>query len=277
MWASVAGSMFILSLWAMAYGSLSATSFPTHIAGLAHFLMAVAVPAGVAAVLVARLAPFGTVLTSAVATSFAGFSVVEVAIRQLFNYSPFQAVVGSFRSNFDAELALARKRELVTPDVLNRMDQFSDVVAASYMPLMLLIIACLMFTLSLVMIPRLPAGRVTGATYLFRNLSFPDWLLFGFIAGGLAPLAAGLPRLVGLNLLGVVVFLYLLQGLAIFRSVLGRFGFGPLGTLLAYVTLAFLMLYAVAFFALFLAGLFDPFFDFRKLKRKDDSNESDSD
>jgi hypothetical protein len=81
------------------------------------------------------------------------------------------------------------------------------------------------------------------------------------------------------NTLAVVVFLYILQGLAIFRFMLVAVGAGVTGTLLAWTLLGFLTLAGgVGPLLLGVAGLFDPFFDFRHFKkRKDDSDESHSD
>jgi hypothetical protein len=76
----------------------------------------------------------------------------------------------------------------------------------------------------------------------------------------------------------VVLFLYLLQGLAIFRSLLAAIGINGVGLLFAFLLLGFLTFTAgVAPILLTIAGLFDSFFDFRKFRRKDDSNESHTD
>jgi hypothetical protein len=115
--------------------------------------------------------------------------------------------------------------------------------------------------------------------YLFRNLAFPDWLLFAFIIGGVSPLMKGVVQHVGANILAVVIFLYLVQGLAIFRSLLVTFGAGLAASLLAYAMLGVLTVVGgIAPLLLSMAGLFDSFFDFRHfMKRKDDSDESHSD
>jgi uncharacterized protein YybS (DUF2232 family) len=133
----------------------------------------------------------------------------------------------------------------------------------------------LMFTLSLMLIPRLPSGRATGGRYLLRYLAFPDTLLFAFVLGGLTPLASGTLRVVGFNLLGITALLYLLQGLAVLRFTLLRIGVGIAGTVLTCIIAVLFM--PVSAGMLFLVGLFDPFFDFRKLNRKDDSHESHTD
>ena len=101
----------------------------------------------------------------------------------------------------------------------------------------------IVFVFSLVMFGRLPAwrqfvarrGLPTPTPYLFRNLALPEWVLFAFVLGGLSPLASGLAQRLGMNLLVVVAFLYLLQGLAIFRSFMVAAGAGIVGTLLAYL------------------------------------------
>ena len=114
--------------------------------------------------------------------------------------------------------------------------------------------------------------------YLFRNFSLPDWLLFAFVLGGLTPLASGMLQKIAANTLAVVAFLYILQGLAIFRFLLVAMGAGFAGTMLGWLLLAFLTITGVGPLLLGVAGLFDPFFDFRHFKkRKDDSHESHSD
>jgi hypothetical protein len=160
-------------------------------------------------------------------------------------------------------------------------------MAAGYVPAMLLIPTVMMFVLSLVMLSRLPAWRdyvlsrqdaeserLRSSPYLFRNLTLPDWLIVAFLIGGLSPLLTGVAQRAGGNLLAVVGFLYLLQGLAVFRSMLVTIGAGFIGVMIAYTTLALLTLSGIAPLLLAIAGLFDSFFDFRHFKRKDDSNES---
>jgi len=153
------------------------------------------------------------------------------------------------------------------------------------LPAFLLVDVALVFVLSLVLFGRLRTfgdlverrqPRVT-APYLFRNLSLPEWLLFAFVIGGLSPLSSGLMQRLGANVLALVTFLYLLQGLAIFRSFLAAAGAGFAGVLFAYVILGLLTLTGIAPLLLSIAGLFDSFFDFRKFNRKDHSDESHSD
>jgi len=143
------------------------------------------------------------------------------------------------------------------------------------------------FVLSLLMFGRLKTWRELTArrgdsealgAYLFRNLAFPDWLLFAFLFGGLTPVAHGLLQKAAANVLTLVVFLYILQGLAIFRFLLVAMGAGFAGTALGWLLLGFLTITGVGPLLLGVAGLFDPFFDFRHFKkRKDDSHEGHSD
>jgi hypothetical protein len=114
-----------------------------------------------------------------------------------------------------------------------------------------------------------------GNVYLFRRLSLPDWLLFVFLIGGLTPIVKGAAQIAAANVLMVVAFLYLIQGLAIFRAWVA--GMPLTGLLFSYMALAFLTVFGVAPLMLSVGGLFDSFFDFRKLNRKDHSDESHSD
>ena len=155
------------------------------------------------------------------------------------------------------------------------------------LPAVILINMTLVFVLSLLMLGRLKAWREVAArrgdtnalgAYLVRIFALPDWLLFAFILGGLTPLASGLLQKVAANTLTIVAFLYILQGLAIFRFMLTAMGVGFAGTMLGWLLLAFLTLTGVGRLLLGVAGLFDSFFDFRHFKkRKDDSHESHSD
>jgi len=94
------------------------------------------------------------------------------------------------------------------------------------------------------------------------------------VLGGLSPLGTGTVQRIGANILLVTAFLYVLQGLAVFRTVVaaGRGAFA----LFAWGTLGLLTITGIAPVLLGIAGLFDSFFDFRHLNRKDHSDESHS-
>jgi hypothetical protein len=143
------------------------------------------------------------------------------------------------------------------------------------------------FILSLMMVGRLSAWRSFKTTrvadseirrtYLFRNLALPEWLVIVFIAGGLTPLLSGLPQRIAANALAFMICLYALQGLALFRFMLVKAGAGYVGGAIGFFLLGMICVTLVGVLLLTLAGLFDTFFDFRHLKRKDDSHESHTD
>jgi hypothetical protein len=256
---------------------------------LAGIALAVVVPALVVLPLVERAEKFGRVLLALLLSSAAGLAITELGSRALLSFSPFAAQVAEAqRSN--AQIIQFYRTNGLAPEVIRMMERW-----ASYntfvLPGFLLIMISLVFILSLLMLGRLKAWRDLAAArgsagvdhealgaYLFRNFSLPDWLLFAFILGGLTPLATGMLQKVAANTLTVVAFLYILQGLAIFRFLLVAMGAGFAGTMLGWLLLVFLTLTGVGPLLLGLAGLFDPFFDFRHFKkRKDDSHESHSD
>jgi hypothetical protein len=255
-------------------------------ANVLSLIFAIGVPTLLLITLVRRGTPFGQVVLAGTGASAAGLVLIELVMRATAGYSPYQALVGNFRANSLAMLEIYRKNQF-PEDALRTMKAFSEKMAAGYMPAMLLVPTVLMFVLSLVMLSRLPAWRqfvlsrqdadsapLRTGPYLFRNLALPDWVLVAFLAGGLSPLLSGVAQKVGGNILAVVGFLYLLQGLAVFRSLLVTIGAGFAGVLIAYTTLALLTMSGIAPLLLAIAGLFDSFFDFRHFKRKDDSNES---
>ena len=253
--------------------------------GLAGVALSVIVPALVALPLVERAEKFGRVLVLLLMGSAVGLAITELGSRALLSFSPFAAQVAEAqRSN--AQFIQYYKTHGMAPEVIRMMERW-----ASYntfvLPGFLLIMISLVFILSLLMLGRLKAWRDLATSradnealgaYLFRNFSLPDWVLFAFIIGGVTPLASGMLQKVAANTLTIVAFLYILQGLAIFRFLLVAMGAGFAGTMLGWLLLFFLTLTGVGPLLLGLAGLFDPFFDFRHFKkRKDDSHESHSD
>src|SRR5438309_1581607 len=133
----------------------------------------------------------------------------------------------------------------------------------------------LAYLVGLVLAVALPAMAV--APMVERTESFGRILLVAAVLAGVTPLATGMPQRVGANLLAIVAFLYLLQGLAIFRSFLAAAGAGFSGVFFAYLLLGVLTITGIGPLVLSIAGLFDSFFDFRKFNRKDHSDESHSD
>jgi hypothetical protein len=168
------------------------------------------------------------------------------------------------------------------PDAVSFVRTWMDL--GSYcLPGILLIYITIFFVFSLVMLGRLRAWRdvalrrtVEPTPYRFRFLSLPEWLLFVFVIGGLTPLASGMARQIGANVLTVVAFLYFLQGLAIVRSFVAATGAGVMGSLFVWTILGVLTLTGISILPLSIVGLFDSFFDFRHFNRKDHSDESHS-
>src|SRR5262249_36242908 len=136
-------------------------------------------------------------------------------------------------------------------------------VSIFILPALSVIYATMVFVISLVLLGRLPAWRQFAARrglaeptgFLFRNLALPEWLLVAFVIGGGSPLVSGLPQRIGANILAVIVFLYFLQGLAVFRA----FAAAASGAfaLFAWGTLIILTMTGVAPVLLGIAGLFD--------------------
>lgn len=238
--------------------------------GIVGLILGIALPALAALPLVERGEPFGRVLMLAVVTSAAGLLITETGFRALAGFSPHAVQLAHMRTYYE--------QQSVPSAYIEAMRKSFDLVA-TILPAVTLTFVIIAFVLSLVMFSRLDyrSGNERGRVYLFRNLSLPDWLLFAFILGGATPLLSGLAQKVTANVLAVVVFLYFLQGLAIFRSMLASLGVSFLGTMVGFLIIGILTLTSVALLPLSIAGLFDSFFDFRHFRRKDDSHEGHSD
>jgi len=253
--------------------------------GLIGLALSIVLPSLAVLPLVERAGKFGRVLVILLMISTVGLAVTELGSRALLSFSPFAAQIAEAQ-RLNVQIMTFYRTNGVPAEQLRMMEKW-----ASYnmflLPGFLLIMISFVFILSLLMLGRLKAWRDRAAArgdnealgaYFFRNFSLPDGLLFAFILGGLTPLATGMLQKVAANTLAVVAFLYILQGLAIFRFLLVAMGAGFAGTMLGWLLLVLLTFTGVGPLLLGLAGLFDPFFDFRHFKkRKDDSHESHSD
>lgn len=278
-----------LALAAAFFATVSAQAPDSrHLAwsGLAGVALAIVLPSLMAIPLVERGEAFGRVLAFLLCGSAFGLAATEIGSRTLLSFSPYALQVEQARVTNARMLDLSRAgAEPKDMAFIERMADYNLIV----LPGSLLVVIGLFFILSLMMIGRLPVWREWVArrgdpaflgAYHFRNLSLPDWVLFAFILGGLTPLASGMLQKVAANTLVVVAFLYILQGLAIFRFVLVSMGVGFGGTMFGWALLLFLILAGrgAGLLILGVAGLLDPFYDFRNYKkRKDDSHESHSD
>ena len=272
-----------LAFVAVPAAQLSPTEVRGHWSDFTALILAVGIPALLVLPRVEREEAFGRVLMLALVASVAGMFVTEASMRLAAGFSPFAEEVRLFQES-SAVMAKAYQSSGMPADAVNAAVGFvhktTDVLVYCLTGAFLVLVS-VMFTLSLMMVGRLRAWRtfvrtrqITGTPYLFRKLSLPDWLLFAFVLAGLSPLATGVLRHIGANVLAIVIFLYLLQGLAIFRSLLATVGAGFIGVMFAYAMLLFLTMTGIAPLLLSIAGLFDSFFDFRHFNRKDDSNES---
>ena len=250
------------------------------LAYLVALVLGVGLPSLLVLPLVQRGDGFGKVLMFAVLFSIAGLTATELAMRTGLGFSPYADQIASAHVTA-AKFITTYQQAGLPADAITFLHKWMD-IGVYCLPAFLLMDVALVFVLSLVMLGRLKAWRdfveqrkrTFASPYLFRNLVLPEWLLFAFVVGGLSPLATGLPQRVGANVLAIVVFLYLLQGLAIFRALLSAAGAGFAGVMFAYFLLGLLTLTGLGPLLLSVAGLFDSFFDFRHFNRKDRSDES---
>jgi Predicted membrane protein (DUF2232) len=248
---------------------------------LVTLLLSLGLPALFVLPMVQRGESFGRVLMTATVVSILGFGASELVMRTTTGTSPFETEYTVAHDNF----AQVLKDNPTLP--IDAQQLFRQVSAGVLYCLaaVRLISVVLTFTLSLVLYGRLRAWRefmvtrepAVAVPFVFRSLVLPEWLLFAFLIGGLSPFATGAVRHAGLNLIALVGFLYLLQGLAIFRWLIVAVGINFLGALFAYATLVLLTPMGVSPLLLSIAGLFDSFFDFRHFNRKDSTHEGHSD
>lgn len=284
-WAAVALSIGVAAFYVAAVPAADVEAGKMAWSYLAAIALAVALPTMAVMPLVERAEPFGRVLVLLLIGSAIGLAMTEIGSRSMLSFSPFAAQVEQAQQTSAEFVQMYRERGMA-PEMVRFAERWIG-FSTFVLPAVILINMSLVFILSLLMLGRLKAWRDYAArrgdsealgAYLFRNFSLPDWLLFAFVIGGLTPVATGLLQKIAANTLAMVAFLYVLQGLAIFRFLLVAMGAGFAGTMLGWLLLAFLFVTGVGPILLGLAGLFDPFFDFRKFKkRKDDSHEGHSD
>lgn len=281
--AMMLAAVLSISAMAMARASvpvsvLDATGYQLQLSFAVAIALAIMVPSIAALPLIERGVNYGRVIAFLSAGAAIGLAATEALMRTVAGFSPYLLNVA------EARVAAARVTELyklpaAAGELMLRWGTLT-------VPASLLIRAIVMFGLSLLMLGRLKAWRehaarrggapVLGA-YLFRNFSLPEWVLLLFVIGGLTPLTSGLLQKVAANILAVVTFLYLVQGLAIFRGLMAATGVGFGAAMIGWMLLGFLTMMGAGPLLLGLAGLFDPFFNFRHIKRKDDSHESHTD
>jgi len=256
------------------------------IASYLVLVLTVALPATLALPLVERGEGFGRVLLFVLLVAFGGLLATEVITQLTMRFSPYASQVAAATASVTTtNVADFYKRLGLKIDVPQMRTMMNNVIYV--LPGLLAIAFAVNFLLSQLLFGRLPAWRqyaerrgLSPATYLFRNFALPDWLLFAFVLGGLSPLASGTVQRIGANILLVTAILYVLQGLAVFRTVVAAgssaFALFAWGTLIILTIVPVTGPWRLPPLLLGMAGLFDSFFDFRHLNRKDHSDESHS-
>ena len=280
-WATAGAALAIASLFvAAAIPAAAPDVMRMAWANFAAVALAIVLPSVAALPLIERHTSFGRLMVFLMACGAAGHVAIETVARTLLAFSPFRFHVAQMVQVNEELLKLYRNG--AAPDAVRMAERWAA-YNTTLLPALTVIGLALVFLLSILMFGRLNAWREHLArrdgdalgTYLFRNFALPEWVLFAFLVGGITPLATGLLHQIAANTLVVVTFLYILQGLAIFRSLLVAMGVGAIGTILGGLLL---LITGLGLLPLAVAGLFDPFFDFRHFKkRKDDSHESHSD
>ncbi|HVS31981.1 MAG TPA: DUF2232 domain-containing protein [Thermoanaerobaculia bacterium] len=286
-WAAAAIAVGLVGLYFLqaAASSTGDASRNMAYASFAFLVLSIAIPSIAAVPLVERAEKFGHVLVFALAGSAIGLGVLELTMRLSASFSPYAVQLAKAQQNAASVVEMYRNAN-AGPEFVGTAQRLMQ-YGLAVLPAGILIDLCLIFVLSLMMFGRLKAWRGMAQTgtaaveasrvYLFRNFALPEWLVFGFILGGLTPLTSGTFQRVAANVLAIVIFLYMLQGLAVIRFALVRAGAGVFGTVLAFSILAMLSVAGIGLLLIALVGLFDPFFDFRHLKRKDDLHEGHTD
>jgi hypothetical protein len=272
---SVVAAALLLYPSAAAAKPIEATTVYAFFLGL---ILAIGVPALAVLPMVERGEKFGRVLLSALILAMAGLGVTELTMRTINGFSLYAVRLADTHVQTTAFIAMFVKAGFPASSFVP-IQRWTELCV----PASVLIDVTLAFVFSLVMLGRLLAWRnvamrrpAAPTPYRFRFLSLPEWLLFAFVIGGLSPLASGMAQQIGANVLVIVLFLYLLQGLAIFRSFVAATGAGVIGSLFAWTLLGLLTMTGISILPLCIAGLFDSFFDFRHFNRKDHSDESHS-
>ena len=279
--ASGAIAVALIGLYFTQAASVSTAAEARHMAyaSYAFLVLSVAVPSIAAVPLVQRFEKFGHVVVFSVAGGAIGLGIVELTMRTAAGFSPYALQMMKMQQNAASIIEMYRTAN-AGPDFIRTAQKLLQ-YGLAVLPAGILMDLCLMFVLSLMMYGRLrswKSGAGASREYLFRNFALPEWLLFAFVFGGLTPIASGMLQRVAANVLAVVIFLYLMQGLSIVRFLLLRAGAGVFGNVLAFSILAMLCIAGVGLLGIVMAGLFDPFFDFRHLKkRKDDLHEGHTD
>lgn len=272
-WRGIAGAVGGSLLIVLVVLALLGGAANERLGMVARLLAEVAFPSIVAWWMLERGAQFGSVLLAAVFAAATGLAVVELGMQSLVGFSPVGAVVTDFRTVAETSVDLYR-REGWQPATLRAMESTAETIATRFIPSLLVGVQAIGLVLSMAMLVRLPLGSRLGREYRFRYLALPEWAPALFAIAGLAALAPEPLRSAGWSALVIVGLLHAMQGAAVIRWMMAKLRFGVLATVLSYALLLIFALNGIGLMMLFLLGLFDPFFDFRKLNRKEATDES---
>jgi hypothetical protein len=270
---ALAGASLIIGSFAAV---LPSTFQKAEIADAVRLVLEVGLASGVALALVRRRSSGGKVVLAALGASAVGFVASELVMRAAADFSIYSTILGELQ-RMSGEFLKELQSKGSTAHDLELWKRGFQAVSGRFAPAVLLCTTALSFVASLTVVPRVAYDVPGSEVYLFRRFALPEWLLVVFVVVGLSPALQEPFRTIGFNALAVVVFLYVLQALAIYRSVLARLPIGLFGLIAAFAFIFLLMGAVLPLALLALAGLFDPFFDFRNLHRKEQSDESDSD
>lgn len=243
----------------------------------ARMVLTIAVPVLVGFALIGRGREIGTVLLAMLLAGGAGHGLIEAGSRLLADHSPYVWTLQQTLPGVESSIEL--QRSLGAPaDRIEEVRAFMETFLTSYYAVIYAFTILLTSLVGLVALPRMGLTGQIGAGLLFRTLRLPDALLFGVVLGCLAPVYPEPFRTIGLNLLAIIALLYLVQGLAVMRSLVLRMQLSRSGIVLVWVAFGLMIVLSGAFLLTALAGvgLFDSFFDFRTPKNRENDDESDT-
>ena len=272
-WRGIAGAIGGSLLVVLVILAILGGAANERLALAARLIAEVAVPSVVAWWMLERGAQFGSVLLATVIAAAAGLSIVEMGMQSIVGFSPVGAVVSDFRQVAASSLETYRN-DGWQPATLRAMERSAEAIAGRFIPSLLVSVQAIGLVLSMAMLVRLPMRDQLRADYRFRFLALPEWTPALFAVAGLAALGPEPFRSIGWSTLVVVALLHAMQGAAVVRWLMAKLRFGPLATAVSFVLLLLFAINGIGLMMLFLLGLFDPFFDFRKLNRKEATDES---
>lgn len=186
------------------------------------------------------------------------------------NMGPLQLVLAYFQSNFDVAVHVYGKMGS-DPKQVKMFREFTKVLMAvitKTYPSIAIVVTGSVVWLN-ILISR-PLFRATHLRYPFGSMdrwSSPEHMVWGVIAAGFILLVSkGTLKVLALNGLIVMVVIYVFHGLSILLFYLNKYRVPPWVRFGVYFLLLFQQIFL---FVLGLAGLFDQWFDFRRMNKQE--------